>query len=127
MCPFSPQADRSSPAKEDDQMSIAGRFLLALCFCAVPALVGAVEKAGAARVAPPSWANDLTPITDEEWTHPRVAHLLERAGFGGTPEEIALLASMTPAEAVNRLVDYEAIDDSKLPPYEMSPIYPHGH
>jgi hypothetical protein len=108
-------------------MSIAGRFLLALCFCAVPALVGAVEKSDAARVAPSSWANDLTPITDEEWTYSRIAHLLERAGFGGTPEEIAALAAMTPAEAVNRLVDYETIDDSKLPRYEMSPIYPHGH
>ncbi len=108
-------------------MSLAGRFLFALSVCAMPAFLGAVEKADATRVPSPSWANDLTPITQEDWNYQRAAHLLERAGFGGTPEEIEKLAAMTPAEAINYLVDYETIDDSKLPPYELSPIYPHGH
>ena len=34
-------------------------------------------------------------------TTSRAAHLLERAGFGGTPEEIARLAAMTPRQAVD--------------------------
>ena len=32
----------------------------------------------------------------------RAAHLIERAGFGATPEEIARLAAMTPQQAVDR-------------------------
>ena len=33
--------------------------------------------------------NDLTPIAPADWNYDFAAHLLERAGFGGTPEEIA--------------------------------------
>ena len=77
--------------------------------------------------APAEWTNDLSPITPSDWNYDRAAHLLERAGFGGTPEEIEKLAAMTPAEAVNYLVDYESIDDSRLPAYEPSNTYPHGY
>ncbi|HJT82750.1 MAG TPA: hypothetical protein VJ719_16250, partial [Chthoniobacterales bacterium] len=42
------------------------------------------------------WTGDLTPIQAQEWNAERAAHLLERAGFGGTPEEIAQFAAMTP-------------------------------
>ena len=47
------------------------------------------------------WANDLSPIAAADWNGERAAHLLERAGFGGTPEEIARLAAMTPQQAVD--------------------------
>ena len=46
---------------------------------------------------PAQWAEDLAPITAADWSYDLAAHLLERAGFGGTPEEIARLAAMTPA------------------------------
>ena len=72
---------------------------------------------------PIEWVGDLTPIGPEDWSYDRAAHLLERAGFGGTPEEIQRLASMTPAEAVDSLVDYEQIDNSHLPPFDESGIY----
>jgi len=39
------------------------------------------------------WAGGLTPIGTQDWNAARAAHLLERAGFGGTPEEIALYAA----------------------------------
>jgi uncharacterized protein (DUF1800 family) len=42
------------------------------------------------------------------------AHLLRRAGFGGTPEEIEAFAAMDREEAVSRLVDFETIDNSAL-------------
>ena len=76
--------------------------------------------------APAGWMNDLTPITAKDWNYDRAGHLLERAGFGGTPEEVSKLAAMTPATAVNFLVDYETIDDSFLPAFQPSGIYPNG-
>jgi uncharacterized protein (DUF1800 family) len=44
------------------------------------------------------------------WTRDAAAHLLRRAGFGGTPAEIDDLYGRGLAGAVSRLVDYEAID-----------------
>ena len=56
--------------------------------------------------------DDLSPIAAADWSYDRAAHLIERAGFGATPEEIARLAAMTPQQAVDALVDYEAIENS---------------
>ena len=71
---------------------------------------------------PPSWVNDLSPIARGDWNDDRAAHLIERAGFGGTPEEIERLAAMTPPQAVDWLVDYEAIDNSILEPFDESAL-----
>lgn len=57
------------------------------------------------------WANDLSPIGPADWSPERAAHLLERAGFGAAPDDIARFAAMTPQQAVRVLVDYEAIPD----------------
>ena len=75
---------------------------------------------------PAAWQGDLRPISEAEWSYDRAAHLLERAGFGGTPEEIAALAAMTPEQAVAHLVDYEAIANDHLPPFEPSDIHDPG-
>ncbi|MCH8204514.1 MAG: DUF1800 domain-containing protein [Candidatus Hydrogenedentes bacterium] len=61
-----------------------------------------------------------------DWNYERAAHLIERAGFGGTPAEVARLAAMTPREAVNYLVEYESIDNGHLKPFEESPIWDPG-
>jgi hypothetical protein len=74
----------------------------------------------------PAWANDLTPIGPKDWNYERAAHLLDRAGFGGTPQEIERLTAMTPAAAVDYLVEYQKIDASSLPLFDKSGIYPHG-
>ena len=66
---------------------------------------------------PPAWVEDLTPITAAEWNYDRAEHLLERAGFGGTPEDVAKLAAMTPEEAVRSLVYYDDIPNDHLPPF----------
>lgn len=76
---------------------------------------------------PAGWADDLRPVGQEEWTYSCAAHLLERAGFGGTPSEVRRLREMTPEQAVNCLVDYESIDVSNLPRFEHSGIYPRGY
>ena len=45
------------------------------------------------------------------WTRDAAAHLLRRAGFGGTPAEIdALYARGSVEAAVSSLVDYSSID-----------------
>jgi hypothetical protein len=90
-----------------------------------PAL--AQKKSAPRGAGPATWAGDLAPISKADWSYERAAHLLERAGFGGAPEEIARLVKMTPQQAVNYLTDYEAIDVSGLPPFEESGIYPNGH
>jgi hypothetical protein len=69
------------------------------------------------------WFDDLRPITDQEWTYERAAHLLERAGFGGTPAEIEKLANMTPSAAVSYLVDYESVRNDDLSPFDESGIW----
>jgi uncharacterized protein (DUF1800 family) len=48
-----------------------------------------------------------------DWTRDAAAHLLRRAGFGGTPAEIdALYAEGSVDAAVSSLVDYSSIDTS---------------
>jgi uncharacterized protein (DUF1800 family) len=75
---------------------------------------------------PATWQGDLAPIAEDDWSYDRAAHLLERAGFGGTPAEVAALAAMTPEEAVAHLVDYEAIPNDHLPAFEPSDIHDPG-
>ena len=65
-------------------------------------------------------AEQLSPIQPADWTVDAAAHLLERAGFGGTPAEIARLAALTPEAAVASLVDYTGIDSGALPAFEES-------
>ena len=57
----------------------------------------------------------LQPISASEWNADKARHLLERAGFGGTPQEVARLAVMTPEQAVKTLVRYQSTPDSFVP------------
>ncbi|HSP69888.1 MAG TPA: hypothetical protein VLN48_19330, partial [Bryobacteraceae bacterium] len=75
---------------------------------------------------PVQWQNDLAPIGPADWNYDLAAHLLERAGFGGTPEEIQALAKMTPAQAIARLVRFEGTDVSGLLPFEHSGVHDPG-
>jgi uncharacterized protein (DUF1800 family) len=84
--------------------------------------VSSARPAGAASL---EWANDLSPIGAADWNYERAAHLLERAGFGGTPQEIGRLAAMTPRQAVDSLVDFESIP-SDLKPFDESGIWDPG-
>jgi uncharacterized protein (DUF1800 family) len=88
-----------------------------------PAAVVAPAGLGA---GPAAWTNDLAPISTAEWDHDRAAHLLERGGFAATPEEIDRLAAMTPQRAVDWLVNYDAIDGSRLPRFDESGIWDPG-
>jgi hypothetical protein len=105
-------------------------MLLRLKWLAVPAVILAALGAGpgngfSQKSGPSQWQNDLSPVTPADWNYEFAAHLLERAGFGGTPEEIRALARMTPAEAVRRLVYFQNIA-SNLPPFEHSGVHDPG-
>jgi hypothetical protein len=90
-------------------------------------LAATVAVATAFGAAPPSWVGDFSPIGATDWNYDRAAHLLERAGFRGTPEEIQALAAMTPEQAVRRLVRYQEVQDVNLPPFRETGIYPLPH
>ena len=80
----------------------------------IAAMVACGPFALAQTAGPAKWQNDLAPIRPADWNYDLAAHLLERAGFGGTPEEIQALAKMTPAQAIARLVRFEGTDISGL-------------
>ena len=74
-----------------------------------------------AHAASPDGQDDLRPMADAQWSSAAAAHLLQRAGFGGRPDEIAALTALGPREAVRRLVrwqsvpeDFVAFDESDL-------------
>jgi len=49
------------------------------------------------------------------WNRPKAAHLLNRAGFGGTPEQITRLAAMRVETAVDEVLNYEQTSDAAFP------------
>jgi hypothetical protein len=58
----------------------------------------------------------LKPIPARQWNFTNAAHLLNRAGFGGTPAEIERLVELGPEKAVAWLVDFEKIPDDTPAP-----------
>ena len=70
--------------------------------------------------------DDLAPIVNGDWNYETAAHLLERAGFGGTPAQIEALAALSPREAVTSLVHYDSSNNAHLLPFEHSGIHEPG-
>ena len=54
------------------------------------------------------------------WDDRLAAHLLRRAGFGGTPDDIARFARMSPGQAVQSLVRFASLSDA--PPNVYDPF-----
>jgi hypothetical protein len=111
-------------------MLMTSRLTIATIIVAVVTMPVRTVPAVAAQsdplpAGPAGWAGDLSPIAGSDWSYDRAAHLIERAGFGATPEEIARLAAMTPRQAVDELVDYESIT-SNLKPFDESVIWDPG-
>jgi hypothetical protein len=92
-------------------------FIAAAMAAAIHSPVAFAQTAG-----PAAWQNDLKPIAPADWNYDFAAHLLERAGFGGSPDEIQALARLTPAQAVAHLVRFEGTDASQLAPFDHSGI-----
>lgn len=78
-----------------------------------------------ALAAPAGWQDDLSPIAESDWSRARAMHLLERTGFGPTPEEIDRFVRLPPRQAVRQLVRYQQIANP-LPPFEDSGAFDPG-
>lgn len=101
-------------------LAIAGAVWLGAALAPVHASDDALNL----TAGPQEWAGDLSPITERDWSPARAAHLLERAGFGGTPEDIQRLARMTPEQAVRVLVHYQRVPDQA--PFDESGAFEPG-
>src|SRR5205823_10131756 len=86
-----------SSLTKECEMRRRPKWFLAV-FVALIVLAAVPMAALAQRSGPAAWRNDLTPVAASDWNYDFAAQLLERAGFGGTPEEIDALARLTPAE-----------------------------
>jgi uncharacterized protein (DUF1800 family) len=78
----------------------------------------------AARAA--DWRGDLSPISEAEWSYARAAHLMERAGFGGSPDDVESLYRLGPERAVRHLVYFEGVPERDVPAFEHSGIFEPG-
>ena len=95
--------------------------------CCLAALLLATSAHAADTCAGPSdWNGDLTPITKTDWNRARAAHLIERAGFGETPEAIADLATRDPVALVNDLVSPQNVANGHLAPFDESGVFDEG-
>ena len=63
----------------------------------------------------------LKSFSADRWNYETAAHLLNRAGFGGPPDEIQKLADLGPDKAVSALLDYENIPDPTAAPVWAKP------
>jgi uncharacterized protein (DUF1800 family) len=96
---------------------IVSAALYGCVLLSVPAMAGAATNT--------DWKDQLVPIGQVDWNRERAAHLLERAGFGGTPDEIAQYAAMSPQDAVRRLVYHKQVPGD-LPAFEHSDVHDEG-
>ena len=72
------------------------------------------------------WQGNINPITSEDWTLSKAAHLLERAGFGGNPEEILFIYKLGSIKAVEHIVYYENISTKHMQDFNESDIHDPG-
>src|SRR3990170_3304894 len=58
----------------------------------------------------------FVPSASDPWDRAKAAHLLNRAGFGGRPDEIERVVRMGPDAAVDELMRFDRIQESFPPP-----------
>ena len=68
----------------------------------------------------------LKVLSTDRWNYELAAHLLNRAGFGGSPDEIKQLADLSHDQAVTSLLDYERVPDSTPNPVWAKPDPDHA-
>jgi len=63
----------------------------------------------------------LSTLPSSAWDRTKAGQLLQRAGFGGSPDEIDQLADLKPAEAADRLLGPTKPDPTMPPPNVLKP------
>jgi len=96
-------------------------FPLSICLVAFLSITAQAQQAGRSQ-----WQDNLTPLAEADWNYERAAHLLERAGFGGTPERIQALAALDFKDAVSSLVHFDPAANSHLKPFDHSGVHDPG-
>ena len=105
-----------SSAENLPLIQVLGRVVLLLgMFAALPCHAEV-------QASPIEWVDDLRPITAADWTRERAAYLLERAGFGATPEDIQQSLTLGSRAAVSALVRPKAGDDPAVGRFQPSGI-----
>lgn len=66
-------------------------------------------------------SSSLRSLSDSNWHAEHAGHLLRRAGFGGTHEEIAAATAAGPDGAVAAVLDFSAVADADLPEAPVDP------
>ena len=106
------------------QSAASSGIVLALAF----ALLFAPLSLAIAQSQNPVNAPNFSPLPAASWNEQRAAHLLQRAGFGGTPEQIRALAALGPRAAVRMVVYGEGMSaaqkqrQAQLAAFDPSPI-----
>src|SRR4029450_6819787 len=62
--------------------------------------------------------NSLKELKPRDFDYWKAQHLLNRAGFGGTPSQVRALANMALSGAVDYIVDYDKITVAAIDPNE---------
>lgn len=88
-------------------------------------LVASIANAQAPAASDANWLEDLSSISRQDWNAAQAAHLLSRAGFGGTPAQSAALAKLSPTKAVRQL-SRGPRKASNLEPFEHSGVFNPG-
>lgn len=65
----------------------------------------------------------LTPLAPQEWNREKARHLLVRAGFGGTPQDVDALCAMGLYKAVDHLVEFYRQPAADAP-FDVTPPIP---
>lgn len=72
------------------------------------------------------WARDLSEVKSRDWNLSHAAHLLERAGFGGSQAEIRTLHRLGLRKAIRQLVYFKGVSRQALPEFDHSGIFDEG-
>ncbi len=68
--------------------------------------------------------SSLQPLDPKQFDQRCALHLLQRAGFGGTPQQAQALADLGVEEAVDYIVDYKKLPDPDPPKVDERQLMP---
>lgn len=115
--PMGPAAAPSSPASPNGGRAPSRRRFMGKSLAGLAALGGIGVAAAAGGVALEQWiqhgglaGTSHGPMASEV----QIGHLLRRAGFGATPDELTLYRSLGYAGAVDRLLNYQQVSDDAM-------------
>lgn len=81
-----------------------------------PTIVAALLLGARVSTAQDNAGNSLDPLDPRQWDADKAAHLLRRAGFGGSPSDVARLNEAGLEVAVDELVNYHGVPWTNDPP-----------